>query len=320
MNEFEKVQSAKITSCYNTDENLSELQKAEILDIEKGGKRALIGEKRTFGGREYIKTSDGWKFHGKGTGTKAQEHAAGATAKTEEKPESTPKIEDLESSLKTLIEMSLSEKDPGQKANHEAKIPKKFQEYKRAGGNKTLGELAESKSAESPKAEESTSTDSHSAAEVKKKALEIMRAKGSAEVKLSDFTIRQAKQVIKEHETLGSKETPKTEKVAEEKKVTKGPKVALVHDGQPPQFFPKGEWTVKKFFRVSPGGGWAMSFRAGGQLRSDGKGKLESSIDNGKTWKKRVPPISDTTEMSFTLYGRDPDQRDMWNSIVQNIE
>jgi len=85
MNEFQKAQNAKILSCYNTDETLSDLQKAEILDIEKGGKRALIGEKRTFGGREYIKTADGWKFHGKGTGTKAQEHVAGATAKTEEK-------------------------------------------------------------------------------------------------------------------------------------------------------------------------------------------------------------------------------------------
>lgn len=46
-------------------------------ELEKGGKAAVIGEKRTFRGREYIKTSDGWKFHGKGTGAKAQEHAKG---------------------------------------------------------------------------------------------------------------------------------------------------------------------------------------------------------------------------------------------------
>jgi hypothetical protein len=49
------------------------------LDIlEKGGKRAMVGEIRTFGGREYIKTTNGWKFHGKGTGVKAKEHIAGA--------------------------------------------------------------------------------------------------------------------------------------------------------------------------------------------------------------------------------------------------
>ena len=57
------------------DENefLSSLNTIELL--EKGGKKAMLGEKRMFGGREYIKTSDGWKFHGKGTGTKAKEHS-----------------------------------------------------------------------------------------------------------------------------------------------------------------------------------------------------------------------------------------------------
>ena len=87
MPSFEEIQKAKIAASFNSDEGLSEIIKAEILDIEKGGKRALIGEKRTFGGREYIKTSDGWKFHGKGTGSKAQSHAAGATTKAEEKKE-----------------------------------------------------------------------------------------------------------------------------------------------------------------------------------------------------------------------------------------
>lgn len=78
MPSYEEIQKAKILNSFNTDEGLSELTKAEILDIEKGGKRAMIGEKRTFAGREYIKTSDGWKFHGKGTGSKAQSHVAGA--------------------------------------------------------------------------------------------------------------------------------------------------------------------------------------------------------------------------------------------------
>ena len=43
-------------------------------ELIKGGKRAQIGELRTFGGRQYIKTVDGWKFHGKGTGTKTKQH------------------------------------------------------------------------------------------------------------------------------------------------------------------------------------------------------------------------------------------------------
>lgn len=82
MNDFQKSQNAKILSCYKTEGEL-EISKSEILDLVKGGKKAFIGEKRTFGGREYIKTSDGWKFHGKGTGAKAQEHAAGVTSSIE---------------------------------------------------------------------------------------------------------------------------------------------------------------------------------------------------------------------------------------------
>lgn len=72
---FIQQQSNKIAKSFNTDPVLDELRKMEILEIEKGGRRAQIGEKRIFGGREYIKTPDGWKFHGKGTGAKAQEHA-----------------------------------------------------------------------------------------------------------------------------------------------------------------------------------------------------------------------------------------------------
>lgn len=46
-------------------------------DLEKGGKKAQIGEIRPFGSRNYIKTAEGWKYHGKGTGKKAQAHKAG---------------------------------------------------------------------------------------------------------------------------------------------------------------------------------------------------------------------------------------------------
>lgn len=72
---FIQQQSKKIAKSFNTDPVLDELRKMEILEIEKGGRRAQINEKRTFGGREYIKTKDGWKYYGKGTGSKAQEHA-----------------------------------------------------------------------------------------------------------------------------------------------------------------------------------------------------------------------------------------------------
>lgn len=227
MNEFQNSRNARILSCYKI-ENESELQKSEITDLEKSGRAALIGEKRTFGGREYIKTANGWKFHGKGTGSKAQEHVAGATEKVEEKVESTslPKVDEIythpESGKKYRVRAVNKEtgkikyKQEGSELTQETDI-KKFTEILKPAS-------------ESPKAEESISTDSHSAAEIKKKALEIMRAKGNKDVKLSDFTIRQAKQVIKEHEMLGSKEAPKTEKVAEEKgeeeKLTEAVKVA----------------------------------------------------------------------------------------------
>jgi len=55
-----------------------ELEKSAEDTLEKGGKRAVIGERRQFGGREYIKTKDGWKFHGKGSGVKATSHREGA--------------------------------------------------------------------------------------------------------------------------------------------------------------------------------------------------------------------------------------------------
>jgi hypothetical protein len=43
-------------------------------NLQKGGKGAAIGTRKEFGGREYIKTADGWKFVGKGKGKNAQKH------------------------------------------------------------------------------------------------------------------------------------------------------------------------------------------------------------------------------------------------------
>lgn len=50
MNEFEKSQAEKILSAYGIDIN----------DLEKGRKGEPIGTKKTWGGKEYIKTSKGW--------------------------------------------------------------------------------------------------------------------------------------------------------------------------------------------------------------------------------------------------------------------
>lgn len=76
-----------LKSYANTESLQDYLNKAEEAELEKGGKKAFIGEKREFGGRMYIKTTQGWKFFGKGTGTKAKDHHekhAPSTAKTDE--------------------------------------------------------------------------------------------------------------------------------------------------------------------------------------------------------------------------------------------
>lgn len=63
-------------------ENINQLRRESIIAaysgvdeyIEKGGKPAVIGEKRMFGGRMYIKTNNGWKFFGQGQGIKSKEY------------------------------------------------------------------------------------------------------------------------------------------------------------------------------------------------------------------------------------------------------
>lgn len=68
----------------NIDKELGKIKKSEeevaldsqeAIDILKGGKRAQIGEIREFAGRKHIKTASGWKYYGKGTGSKAQSHS-----------------------------------------------------------------------------------------------------------------------------------------------------------------------------------------------------------------------------------------------------
>ena len=64
-------------------------------DMEKGKTQHAIGAIKEFGGRQYIKTVSGWKYHGKGTGVKAQEHVSGALQHHVEKKESSkPALKD----------------------------------------------------------------------------------------------------------------------------------------------------------------------------------------------------------------------------------
>jgi hypothetical protein len=67
--------------------NQEELEKSADDFFEKGGKKAAIGEIKEFGGRSYIKTVDGWKYHGKGTGAKAQQHSQSIPAAKEQDAE-----------------------------------------------------------------------------------------------------------------------------------------------------------------------------------------------------------------------------------------
>lgn len=69
-------------SIQNTD-NLEKSNENQQDTLEKGGKRAVIGEKREFGGRMYVKTANGWKFFGKGKGVKAQDHHESSASKSE---------------------------------------------------------------------------------------------------------------------------------------------------------------------------------------------------------------------------------------------
>lgn len=78
--EFSRVHKVEKAEGFDQALELAKGTDTEVLEeIVKGGRKAIIGEKRTFGGREYIKTTDGWKFHGKGTGEKAQEHVKNST-------------------------------------------------------------------------------------------------------------------------------------------------------------------------------------------------------------------------------------------------
>lgn len=65
-------------------------------NLQKGGKGQPIGTRKEFGGREYIKTGDGWKFVGKGNGKGAQKHIeAHKTSSTDNSAPKTHSPEEL---------------------------------------------------------------------------------------------------------------------------------------------------------------------------------------------------------------------------------
>lgn len=64
-----------ISGTENVDIIKSDISQLDYL--EKGKKQgAPVGTIKDMGGRPYIKTAEGWKYHGKGEGAKAQENAA----------------------------------------------------------------------------------------------------------------------------------------------------------------------------------------------------------------------------------------------------
>lgn len=98
----------------------------------------------------------------------------------------------------------------------------------------------------------------------------------------------------------------------------------------PKSYFPKGYFKVKKDFKITPGGGWKMSFKIGEIVFSDGKGTVESTDNkrmldaldefNPFIFKSRRPPIQGTNKLILTNYARNPEQRNMYNSFVENVE
>ena len=99
--EHQRISNNILKSYTNVDDSINDEQQATEF-LEKGGKRAQIGETRMYGGRQYIKTADGWKFHGKGTGAKTKQHIESTkqyssgdnkqpSSQNEQKPKSTPK-------------------------------------------------------------------------------------------------------------------------------------------------------------------------------------------------------------------------------------
>jgi hypothetical protein len=75
---------SRIANSFKSEEQLIKgeeiLLTQEDMTLIKGKPVSPIGTKKLISGRTYIKTADGWKYFGKGTGSKAQEHHGHAQA------------------------------------------------------------------------------------------------------------------------------------------------------------------------------------------------------------------------------------------------
>lgn len=71
------------------------LEKGLLDELIKGGRRAVIGEIRTFGGRDFIRTKEGWKYYGKGTGKVATKHKESTSTSKKTLEGSTITLDDL---------------------------------------------------------------------------------------------------------------------------------------------------------------------------------------------------------------------------------
>lgn len=137
----------------------AEITKGEIFDyLEKGGKRAMIGERRMFGGREYIKTATGWKFHGKGTGAKTKEHRDGAAAhireqRTAERSDSKKKTTSDSKSFTDHV-IDYKDKNPRASLTEAEAYAKKATEHRTAEGDKKAPLDSTKKTSSSLKAED----------------------------------------------------------------------------------------------------------------------------------------------------------------------
>lgn len=319
--------------------NAPEISKAEEEDLEKGGKKAFIGETRTHGGREYIRTANGWKFHGKGTGKKAQQHketAAGHTKEATSAAKTAPKAKTFEevladpegkkptADIKDLKAQYLEHREKagqwikdesGLLVKNDAKVRKEslakmqetFQAIKKIDSSATAESLLsnESKSASGKHIKDMSATEKKTLAD--KLGVDV-KGKTTKQVDkaLSDAMVDKQMADFKA-------------KKGGEKTASMSTKIQTISDGAPPKHLPKGEWSIENNFKVSPGGGWSIAFGKGYKLRSDGNGKIETQKPGESEWKARTPPISGEDTFSFT-YANHPERRDMWNAFAKNLK
>ncbi len=79
---------------------------------------------------------------------------------------------------------------------------------------------------------------------------------------------------------------------------------------------PEGYFEVLKDFKLSPGGGWAMSFKQGNLLRVNNDG-LQSWIPISKKWKNRVPPISSAVKLDINQFSG---SNGMYQMFIKNTK